>query len=199
MAFRRVHSILKARSLSMDKCLAGSILARQYSSPFVDSLSGLKHNAKQILSTALQAVAPDKLVRNAIQRSSCGKHLYINDITYPLNRNIYVAAFGKGVYPMVKTLTSLVHDHIVDGIVSVPANSLAPDLPNVRIIQGGSNNLPDSNSMQAAQAIMDMAKSLGNDDILLVLITGGGSALLPLPSSGQIVLNDTIHCQMSIA
>ena len=89
---------------------------------------------------------------------------------------------------MVKALNLMIPGCIVDGIVSVPVNSVAPDLPNVRIIQGGSHNLPDSNSMQAAKSIMDMAKSLDKNDILMALITGGGSALFPLPRPGQTLM-----------
>ncbi|RDD44549.1 Glycerate kinase [Trichoplax sp. H2] len=173
-------------------------VARCYSQSCHDGLGTLKENAKQILTAALQAVAPETLVQRAIRRSACSQYLHVGDATYPLQKNVYIAAFGKGVYPMAKAVTSIVHDHLVDGIVSVPAGSSTPALSNLQIIQGGRNNLPDSNSMMAADSIMKMANSLGQHDILLVLMTGGGSALFPLPVHG-VTLDEKLQAIKAIA
>lgn len=50
------------------------------------------------------------------------------------------------------------------------------------MIEGAAGNLPDKESLQAAKKIKEKFQSLTGDDIALVLITGGGSALLPLPT-----------------
>ncbi|KAM9102909.1 glycerate kinase isoform X1 [Sarcophilus harrisii] len=52
---------------------------------------------------------------------------------------------------------------------------------HIQVFEGAKNNLPDRDSLQAAVAIQDMAEGLSADDLLLVLISGGGSALLPAP------------------
>lgn len=60
-------------------------------------------------------------------------------------------------------------------------NSLTFD-SRFQVIEGAAGNLPDKESLRAAQKIKEKMQSLTGDDIALVLITGGGSALLPLPT-----------------
>nr|CAD7463046.1 unnamed protein product [Timema tahoe] len=84
-------------------------------------------------------------------------------------------------------------EHLVKGIVSVPVGILntlhdkKEMLPKqgsvLQFIEGAKNNLPDKSSLGAAIKIKDLVKSLGENAILLVLISGGGSALLPLPQT----------------
>lgn len=66
------------------------------------------------------------------------------------------------------------------GILSVPSNTI-PLPPNIKVIEGAAGNLPDQASMEAALEIKQKVASLTQDDVLLCLITGGGSALLSLP------------------
>lgn len=71
-------------------------------------------------------------------------------------------------------------DFLPIGILSVPQKSISLP-PSIKVLEGAVDNLPDHASMQAALEIKQKVTSLTYDDVLLCLITGGGSALLSLP------------------
>ena len=80
------------------------------------------------------------------------------------------------------------------GLLSIPSGT--SDLPNftnwieackkqnVEIFEGAYNNLPDENSEKAAKAVVDMVSNLDKEDVVIVLISGGGSALLSMTFPG---------------
>ncbi|MDX1381730.1 MAG: DUF4147 domain-containing protein, partial [Xanthomonadales bacterium] len=69
------------------------------------------------------------------------------------------------------------------GIVIHPDAEGAPDLPGFRKFPA-SHPVPDAGSVAAAEAAMELARSLAPDDLLLVLLSGGGSSLMCLPAPG---------------
>lgn len=75
----------------------------------------------------------------------------------------------------------------------MPVGSLRQQLLSstsiIKVIEGAAGNLPDDNALKAANEIKSKVLSLTADDVLIVLITGGGSALLPLPIE-PITLNE---------
>lgn len=53
-----------------------------------------------------------------------------------------------------------------------------------RILEGASNNLPDQAAESAAKDILKTVEDTNEEELVLVLISGGGSALLPCPVEG---------------
>ena len=57
-----------------------------------------------------------------------------------------------------------------------------------RVYEGAAGNLPDAASELAAREVLSVARGCGRDDLLLVLVSGGGSALLSCPAHGITIL-----------
>lgn len=113
-----------------------------------------------------------------------------NELSIAINgKQCHLVGFGKGVYGMAHEFASVLNDRIKFGILSVPIGT-KEKFPNInlpetiQIYEGAKNNLPDELSVAAAKKIVEYTKKLNENDILFVLITGGGSALLPLPCNG---------------
>lgn len=141
----------------------------------------------------LYAIEPSQRVFQCL-RISENKLIYNNRI-YILNNNVHIAAFGKAALGMVKGAYMAFSDHIVEGIASIPRNTMSSSsqITNYKteFYEGATNNLPDLDAYNNAQRIELMAQRLTENDIFLVLISGGGSALLPSPVN-SISLDDKL-------
>lgn len=102
----------------------------------------------------------------------------------PLNqyRRVVVVGMGKAALAMASVVEAQLGDQIATGTVVVPRGYLET-LPaslvfpqRIAVLEGG-HPLPDEGSLQAAQRILQLAESCTAEDLLLVLISGGGSAL----------------------
>ncbi|CAH1265890.1 GLYCTK [Branchiostoma lanceolatum] len=151
----------------------------------------MKTDVKTIFNAAVDSVLPRQMVHNTLKLS--GNVLNVEDRSYMLNHNVHVVGFGKAVGGMIRAVEEEVGDHIVGGVASVPLGTqealrtkgrgdLLP-LPDSKVVlmEGAADNLPDEAAHTAAQRISDHVSSLTAGDLLIVLITGGGSALLPAP------------------
>ncbi|XP_055386715.1 glycerate kinase [Condylostylus longicornis] len=107
------------------------------------------------------------------------------------NKKCHLVGFGKAVLGMAVQVERVLGKNLKTGILSIPVgvqdtfkNNQNMQLKNdsvIKIYEGAKNNLPDEKSLKAAKEIFSLASSMSSDDILFVLVSGGGSALLPLP------------------
>jgi len=118
-----------------------------------------------------------------------GESLFVGNRTYhlPQYKNLFVIGAGKATAPMAAALEDILEERISEGIIIVKYDHLA-DLQRINLIEAG-HPLPDPNGEKGADAILNLAKKSGKDDLIFCLISGGGSALLPLPFNG-ITLKD---------
>jgi len=97
-----------------------------------------------------------------------------------------VIGFGKAAAGMVRGATSALGPAFAGGILVIPSRADEPPDPNqaVRIYRGG-HPLPDEGSIRGARAILELSRSAARDrQPVIVLISGGGSALITLPAPG---------------
>ncbi|VDN05537.1 unnamed protein product [Thelazia callipaeda] len=161
--------------------------------PNQSSMHGLRDICVSAFKAAVEAVQPYQRVFDTLQLvNGCMK---IGHRTYQVDHNIHLAAFGKAALGMVRGAENALNGHIVEGIASVPRGTLKK-MSNLNLqtkfLEGATNNLPDDDACNNARLIEEMAKRLKtSNDIFLVLISGGGSALLPAPVS-SISLDDKL-------
>jgi len=135
--------------------------------------------AKQIYSAALSAVSPEKLVRETVSVKK--RQLFITGKKFDLSkfRDIYTVAFGKSAPQMAETVLEIFGGRVKGGVFlsqECKKKSLTP-----LVCMKASHPFPDSNSIRAAKEIMSIAEKVKRDDLLIALISGGGSSHICLP------------------
>lgn len=104
----------------------------------------------------------------------------------PRGRCVVVGA-GKASAAMAAALEAAWPDVALEGVVVTRDGHAAPTR-HVRIMEA-SHPVPDQRSEAAARAIMQAVQGLGPDDLVVALVSGGGSSLLALPAPG-LTLDD---------
>jgi hydroxypyruvate reductase len=106
-------------------------------------------------------------------------------------RRVHLVAFGKAACAMAGAARATIPEEILggEGIAVTNYENLA-ELPGVRVI-GAGHPLPDEAGLRGARAIAARVEEASADDLVLVLISGGGSALVPCPPD-SIPLEDKI-------
>lgn len=144
----------------------------------------------QIMAAALAAVEPRAAVHRFVQRD--GDTLRIGERAYDLRtiQRIVVVGAGKAGAPMASAVAEIVGDRISSGLVIVKEGYAGGDTGPIEIVEGG-HPLPDARGVAAANRIAQMIGEAQQDDLVLALMSGGGSALLTLPVAG-VTLDDKI-------
>ena len=140
------------------------------------------HQIATILSTAIEAVEPGEAIRRHVVRSQNRLICDGENIDLDQFEHVYLLAFGKAALPMSLKLTEIVDEKLTQGWV-VPKHVSETSEPRL-IIKPGSHPLPDENSLAAGEMLLSAAKSFTEKDLVLCLISGGGSALVTAPYPG---------------
>ncbi|KPU62379.1 glycerate kinase [Thermococcus sp. EP1] len=139
-----------------------------------------KEIALTLMNEAIRSADPYEAVKRVLKFED--NKVIIKGKEFPINGGIYVLAFGKAACSMAKAVEEVLEGKIVEGL-AVTKYGYALPLKKIRVIEAG-HPIPDENSMKGAQLGVELAKKVGENDILLVLISGGGSALFMLPEDG---------------
>jgi len=139
----------------------------------------LRRMALQIIEEALEASNPYHAAKKLVHLD--GSSLRVGPHTYDLSkkRSIYVLGTGKATFPIAKALEEVLGDRITQGVV-VLKKGQTERLNRIRVVEA-SHPIPDSNGLRGAKEMMRLANRAREDDIVFTCITGGSSALLPMP------------------
>ena len=136
-----------------------------------------------IMSAALAAVDPAQAIRQNVSLE--GSSLQIGQQSYDLSgyERIFVAGGGKAGSPMVAAIEGILGQRITAGLVNVKHGYLPPetaDIRRVEIVEAG-HPTPDEAGRRGAERMVEMLSDLAETDLVICLISGGGSALMTLP------------------
>lgn len=103
--------------------------------------------------------------------------------SYKTSKNIYVVAVGKAAWSMAKSASECLGDQICEGVVLTKYEHSQGDIKDFKICEAG-HPVPDENGVAGTLEILNLVERLSEDDELLFLLSGGGSALLESPVNG---------------
>ena len=134
----------------------------------------LYRQANQIIQTSIAAVLPDKAVQRALNAFHPGS-----------GRTILVAA-GKAAWQMAHAAVEAI-GRVDGGIVITKYGHLLGEIPGLLCCEAG-HPVPDENSFAATAKALELVRGLTEEDTVLFLLSGGGSALFeqPLIDGGEL-------------
>jgi glycerate 2-kinase len=143
-----------------------------------------------VLRASLAAVDPESVVRRHVQRKD--QRLLVGDGAYDLAEvgKVWVVGGGKAAVPMAAALWDILGERIASGVVVTKYGHVDPDLDtgSVEVIEAG-HPVPDENGVVGARQMAGLLQGVDEHDLVLAVISGGGSALLTLPA-GDLSLDD---------
>ncbi len=124
----------------------------------------------RILAAAIDAVEPGKLVREYLQTADLPKH-----------ERVFLLGIGKAS-EAITVAASEFFNNFTEALIITKHASL-PRRQRVTVMESG-HPIPDERSLAAGQAALDFVSDLKENDLLICLISGGGSALVTSPREG---------------
>lgn len=141
-----------------------------------------RKHALDIFHAALEAADPARAVLAHV--ASAGKVLRVGRRRYRLADfdRIQIIGSGKASAKMAQALERLLGKRVTGGWINVPGGTKAA-LKRVHLHEAG-HPVPDERGVEGARQIAKIARESGPRDLLLCAISGGASALMPLPEAG---------------
>ncbi len=129
---------------------------------------GLREDADRIVRESIRKVLPDEAVSRALAGKDFG------------HGRVYVVAAGKAAWQMAKTAADILGDRMEAGVAVTKYDHVKGDIPGMKCFEAG-HPVPDTNSFAGTQAALQLVEDLREEDTVLFLLSGGGSALFEKP------------------
>ena len=140
----------------------------------------IKADLLEILEEGLKVANPRYAVKKALKIN--GGELYVKGRVFKLRGELFVIGFGKASFEMAKEIEEILGDRISGGAIITPFKP-KEKLSKVLVLIGD-HPIPTERNVTNARRILELVKDLREEDLVLVLISGGGSALFSLPPEG---------------
>lgn len=133
-------------------------------------MSSMMQDAEHIIREAIAAVLPDAAVRRAL----AGKKY---------KKPVHLVAIGKAAWRMARAACDVLGDQAARGVVITKYGHSEGSIPRMEIFEAG-HPVPDENGVRAAARALALVRDLTEEDTVVLLVSGGGSALFELPMEG---------------
>ncbi|GAB4307799.1 MAG: glycerate kinase [Candidatus Bipolaricaulota bacterium] len=140
---------------------------------------GLRRAVTEIVQAAIASVNPGECVKRVLARA--GDQVRVGNQRFPA-RGVIVVGFGKASGTMARAVEAILGERVKAGLV-VTADGYRVECERIEVVEA-SHPVPDSRGVEAARRIAGLVDGANQDDLVLVVISGGGSALLTLPATG---------------
>ncbi len=168
-------------------------------------LNRLRSDAKKIFQASLDAVDPYKAVKRFMKIDHdtmiLGEMSPVK-LDMSLYNRIFLVGGGKATAPMARAVEDVLGTRISKGIINVKYG-FGEDL-KITVVNEAGHPLPDHNSVEGTAKILALLEDAGEKDLVISLISGGGSALLTRPADGislsdkQEITSKLLECGASI-
>ena len=162
----------------------------------ITKISRLRGDALSAFEAGVAAAEPQAAVRRTLRTSNAGRPVIAGEEVAAGTR-LLVVSFGKAACTMAKAVASVVPEEVFPGpgIAVVNAENRR-EVSRFRVRSSG-HPVPDRAGVQAAEEVTRYVDSATEKDAVLVLVSGGGSALLPAPSEG-VTLEDKMETTLQL-
>lgn len=142
---------------------------------------------KELYTRAIEAVNPYNAVKNVVTLKDETLLLKYDEsrvVNFDLREidKVFIVGAGKATAPMARVFDELLGERITKGLVCVKYG-YGEQLQHIESVEA-SHPVPDEAGREAAFRIKELLAGAGEKDLVISLISGGGSALLPLPPEG---------------
>lgn len=130
----------------------------------------MQSDAVKIFLESVNEMLPGKAVRRSI-KDAC------------LKESIILTGIGKASWKMASAASQELNGQIRCGAIVTKYGHSEGPIPQIEIFEAG-HPLPDSNTLKATERILDITKTAEKGEIILLLVSGGGSSLFEKPAKG---------------
>ena len=151
------------------------------------TLDEMKNISKTIFAKAVSAVDPSKrlgeMIRIDKECLSIKKEDH-SEKTFDLSafKRIFLIGTGKASASMAQAIENIFGERITKGLITTKYGHTLP-LKKTEMIEAG-HPVPDQNGIKGSKKIQALLRESGPNDLVIFILSGGGSALLPLPAQG---------------
>ena len=150
-------------------------------------MKNLRSDIREIFDAGLKAADPGDAIRRTVKLA--GKRLLIGDREYDPAAfdRIMVVGAGKAAASMAAALEDILGSYLTEGTITTKYGHGLP-LKTISVTEAG-HPIPDEAGVHGSERILGLLEGAGERDLILCVISGGGSALLPMPA-GDLSLHD---------